>query len=181
MLPRCLPVDGVPQKTDREVSFLGDQAFLMLCPPGFGDARTWHSVSLPAACANRSRAIPHGQDTFEVQRSLHEVELARLMPVLEKAQASFGVRQAAIWIVTDNADYGDLGVLVSRGVRAISQEDTGAAMKLVAETGIIIINKRIWQDCHLILPGVKNANLRTFMYIKTPFCVRSVTCSSPLD
>ena len=74
----------------------------------------WRRVSVSAACANRPRDIPGSGDTFTVQRSPHQAELERLIPVLDKARVPYAVRQAAVWIVTDNADYGDLGILVSR-------------------------------------------------------------------
>ena len=35
------------------------------------------------------------------------------MPSLEKAGVNFGARQPAVWTFTDNADYSDLGTLVS--------------------------------------------------------------------
>ena len=80
----------------------------------------WRSVSVSAACANRPRNIPSSGDSFTVQRSPQQAELARLVPVLDKAGVPYAVRQAAVWIVTDNADYGDLGVLVSRSPSQMS-------------------------------------------------------------
>ncbi|MDR2773378.1 MAG: hypothetical protein LBC19_01320, partial [Tannerella sp.] len=66
---------------------------------------SWTTVSIPAACANRPKDIPDSNDRFSIQRSPKQEELARLMPVLEKAAENTLVKQAAVWIVTDNADF----------------------------------------------------------------------------
>jgi hypothetical protein len=74
----------------------------------------WTTLSVPAACANHSRDVPGFTDRFTVQHSAHSLDLVRLMPVLDGAQVSYGVRQAAVWIVTDNVNYANLGRLVRR-------------------------------------------------------------------
>jgi hypothetical protein len=127
----------------------------------------WKSVSVPAACANRPRDIPGSGDTFTVQRSPHQQELARLMPVLDKAGVPYDVRQAAVWIVTDNADYDDMGILVSRsGVfssKVIGEEDAARAMQICEEAGIDIKRKAIWKDRQRILYGLKAGELKTWL------------------
>ncbi len=130
----------------------------------------WLSTSPPAACANRSRDIPGDDDSFTVRRSAHQEELARLMPVLEKARASYAVRQAAVWIVTDNADYGDLGILISRpafqpfgGTRQIREPETAQAMRICEEAGMDITGKAIWGDREKILAGLEEGDLKTWL------------------
>lgn len=127
----------------------------------------WQSVSVPSACANRPRDIPGSGDTFTVQRSPHQQELARLMPVLDKAGVPYDVHQAAVWIVTDNADYGDMGILVSGfggfGPRVIGEEDTARAMRICEEAGIDIKGKAIWRDRQLILNGLEAGELKTWL------------------
>ena len=133
----------------------------------------WKIVSVPAACANRPRDIPGGKDSFRVQRSPHQAELARLMPVLDKARVPYEVRQAAVWIVTDNANYRDLGVLVRRtsyqmfgGERQIKQQETARAMKLCEEAGINITRKRIWRDRNTVLQGLPDNELKKWLKSK---------------
>jgi hypothetical protein len=93
----------------------------------------WTNVSVSAACANRPRDVPGSTDSFTVQRSPQQAELARLMPILDKARVPYAVRQAAVWIVTDNANYDDLGILVSRSqsltrpITKLSPNTTGAS------------------------------------------------------
>jgi hypothetical protein len=118
----------------------------------------WRQVSVSAACANRPKRIPGSRDTFTVQRSPHQDELAQLMLVLDKAGVRYATRQAAVWIVTDNASYSDLGTLVSPpafatfgGTRTIKEGETAHAMKICAEAGIDITSKRIWNDRQKIL------------------------------
>jgi hypothetical protein len=130
-------------------------------------AEDWRSVSVAAACANRPRDIPGGGDTFSVQRSPHQEELAQLMPVLDKAGVTYATRQAAVWIVTDNASYSDLGILVTRsqfqafgGTRTIRETETARAMKICTEAGIDVTRKRIWNDRSTIFQGLADGDLR---------------------
>ncbi|MDR2451583.1 MAG: hypothetical protein LBE85_07420 [Candidatus Accumulibacter sp.] len=130
----------------------------------------WQSISVPAACANRPKDIPGSQDSFTVRRSPHQKELVRLMPLLDKASVPYATRQAAVWIVTDNASYSDLGILVSRpqfqpfgGTRTIREAETARAMKICAEAGIDITRKRIWSDRRTILRGLSDADLKKWL------------------
>lgn len=122
----------------------------------------WQSVSPSVACANRSRKIPADGDSFAVRRSPWEWQLAQLMPVLAQANVSADVRQAAVWIVTDDATYKDLGSLVvsswggpGGGTRAINAYDAARAMKICDEAGIGITYKAIWNDRDTIISQLK--------------------------
>ena len=128
----------------------------------------WSSVSPDAACANRPRDIPGNSDTFTVQRSPKQAELARLIPVLKKARVDTETRQAAVWIVTDNADYSDLGILVASqfgfgGSRVINEEETARAMRICDEAGIDIRKKTIWRDRQRIISGLKDPKLKAWL------------------
>jgi hypothetical protein len=128
----------------------------------------WSSVSPAAACANRPRDIPGGSDRFTVRRSPQQAELAKLMPVLDRARVDTETRQAAVWIVTDNADYGDLGILVASqfgfgGSRVINEQETARAMKICEDAGIDVTRKAIWRDRQRILSGLKDGDLRTWL------------------
>jgi hypothetical protein len=134
----------------------------------------WESIWVSAACANRPRNIPDADDTFTVQRLPNQDELARLMPFLERARADFAVTQAAVWIVTDDASYADLGALVSTppgfprgsGFRMIGETDTAQAMKICSDAGIEITSKQIWSDKHAILRGVSDRDLKAWLRAK---------------
>lgn len=128
------------------------------------------SLRVPAACANRPRDIPDSDDSFYVRRSPQQKDLAKLIPVLRKATTNIAVRQAAVWIVTDNADYGDLGSLVSRsafqmfgGTRVINEYEAAMAMKICDEAGINIKRKAIWRDFNKILNGLEDKSLKAWL------------------
>jgi len=128
----------------------------------------WRSVSPDAACANRPRDIPGSGDGFSVQRSPNQAELAQLMPGLDEAKVDTETRQAAVWIVTDNASYNDLGILVASqfgigGSRVINELETATAMKICAESGIDLTKKAIWRDRQRIISGLKNLELKTWL------------------
>lgn len=131
----------------------------------------WQTISVPAACANRPRVIPGGSDTFAVERGPAQDDLASLMPVLEKSGVSYPTRQAAVWIVTDDASYSDLGKLVSEssyspfgsGSRVIHETETARAMKICDEAGIDILRKRIWRDRQAIVRGLPAGELKTWL------------------
>lgn len=83
------------------------------------------------------------------------------------------IEQTVVWIITDNADYGDLGTLVQRsmfqiygGTRLIEEYEAAMAMKLCDEAGIDITKKSIWRDRNRILEGLKNKDLRNWIQEK---------------
>jgi hypothetical protein len=110
----------------------------------------WANVSVDAAGVNRPRDIPGDEDRFTVQRSPQQAELRKLMPVLDHASADSETRQAAVWIITDDATYDDLGILVNRpafsmfgGTRVINETEATHAMQLCERAGINIQQKAI--------------------------------------
>lgn len=130
----------------------------------------WTTITVDAACANRPRDIPGTGDRFTVTRSPRQAELQRLIPVLRAASVGYDVRQAAVWIVTDDANYGDLGILVRRsafqlfgGTRAIDETETARAMKILADSGIDLQRKAIWRDRDTIAAGVQDEALRSWL------------------
>ncbi|MDR2138594.1 MAG: hypothetical protein LBP50_03470 [Tannerella sp.] len=123
----------------------------------------WQTVYIPAACANRPKDIPGSDDSFGIQHSPNRKELARLMPVLNKAGAGTTVKQVAVWIITDNADYDDLGILVSGFTRAIGPKDAARAMQICTEAGIDITRKRIWGDRQTILSELPAGALKNWL------------------
>jgi hypothetical protein len=128
----------------------------------------WVSVSSAAACANRLRREPRSGDEFAEVRSPDQGELGRLMPALERARVEAATRQAAVWIVTDNATYLDLGILLARqkgigGSRAINEQESARAMKICDEAGIDITRKAIWEDRQRIFMGLGEGELKTWL------------------
>ncbi|EGV16132.1 Peptidoglycan-binding domain 1 protein [Thiocapsa marina 5811] len=124
----------------------------------------WVTVAMPAACANRPRNVPDGGDSFRVRRSPKQADLGRLMPVLDRAKVGFAVRQAAVWIVTDNADYADLGILIQNmGSRAIDASDAARAMRLCDEAGIDVERKAIWRDRKQIAAQLGDSDLKRWL------------------
>ncbi len=135
------------------------------------DGDDWQSVSLSTACANRPKHIPEKGDRFGIQRSPNQKELAVLMPALEKADVDYKTRQAAVWIVTDNADYDDLGILMGSrnggaNYRVINEEEAARAMKVCGEAGINIKSKAIWENRKKILRGLKDEELKKWLQQK---------------
>jgi hypothetical protein len=130
----------------------------------------WVDVSVSAACANRERDIPDESHSFSIRRSPHRKELEKLMPALDKAGADFAVEQAAVWIITDNADYDDLGSLVSGfggfGPRVIGESDAAQAMRIISQAGIDIRRKAIWRNRHEIAAGVDDQELKNWLLNK---------------
>lgn len=133
----------------------------------------WVTIHASCACASHSRAIPRSMNRFVVQRSAHSAELVRLMPALDKADVSYAVCQAAVWIVTDDVGYRDLARYVSRfshmptgGVQIIKQYETARALKICDEAGIDITRKAVWQDRATILEGLEDADLKAWLEAK---------------
>jgi alpha-glucoside transport system substrate-binding protein len=119
------------------------------------------STILDAACAEMEDDVPGDETGFTVQ-SGGSTDLSTLMPVLEAADVDYDVEQAAIWIVTNNADYDDLGTLVSGWgyARVIDEDEAARAMQLVDEAGLNITYFRIWRDREMIAEGASAALAR---------------------
>jgi hypothetical protein len=116
-------------------------------------------VQLAAACANLHLSEPTAESTFTIEgaqdlgivvgRTGDRNELTSLIQKLDSAGVDFLVEQAAIWIVTDDATFDELGMLVegSRfGASVINEDDAARAMMLVDETQINIRGRAIWKD-----------------------------------
>lgn len=131
--------------------------------------KNWVTVDVAVACANRPRDVPERGDTFKVQRSPHQQELQRLMPRLRAAGADYPVEQAAVWIVTDDATFDDLGVLEERsfpgisGRRVINERDAVRGMQIVDGAGIDITRKAIWADRATVRKALPASALRTWL------------------
>jgi len=141
------------------------------------DSDDWQSVTLSAACANIWRDTPGSDDTFAVTRSPHQHALALLMPTLASSGVGDDVRQAAVWIVTDNADYSDLGVLVygfgGFGPRAISEPEAARAMEICDDAGIDITSLDIWHDHESIYWGLDpDSTSRQWLEARSPSIAR---------
>lgn len=128
------------------------------------------TVTISAACANRSKHIPEGDDSFSIQESPAAEELTKLMPVLDKTGVSYEIEQAAIWIITDDASYDDLGILVRSfgpiaigGTRIIGEREAARAMQIIDQAGIDITKKAIWQDRSKILEKLPDGDLKTWL------------------
>lgn len=125
----------------------------------------WVELSLSVACANRSRAVPGKNDRFTVQPAPN-YQLRQLALVLNSTDASFDVRQAAIWIATDDADYDALGTLSGGfgfGSRIIGADSAVRAMQMCERAGINIRGKAIWADRSLLLAKLQDEELRAWL------------------
>ncbi len=128
----------------------------------------WREVSLPAACASRLKDIPGQSDRFSVKRLPQQAELARAASALAAAGASSAVKQAAIWIISDDATYDDLGELIEgyseySGTRVIDETVAARALRILASAGIDITTKRIWRDKTQILRGITDPDLKQWL------------------
>lgn len=135
----------------------------------------WAYVLVAAACANRPRDIPGEADTFTVQRRAHGSELERLMALPAAVHADYATIQAAIWILTDDASYADLGHLVSRpagtvfgGTRVIGATETALAIRLCADAGIDVGRKRILGDRDDVVAALPDGELKTWLATRSP-------------
>jgi hypothetical protein len=85
------------------------------------------------------------------------------MPVLDKAGVTYDVKQAAVWIVTDDASYSALGILVRGSARVIGAADAARAMQLHEQAGLNIASKAIWQDRKDILDDLEDGELKRWL------------------
>ena len=123
-------------------------------------------IQLEAACANLHLSEPTRDDTFTIQRTPSSPELARLIDQVISVQVDYPVEQAAVWIVTDDATFDELGMLVegSRfGSSIIQETDAVRAMQLVDEAGLSIRSRLIWADRSQFIGKVAEPDLTAWL------------------
>ena len=119
-------------------------------------------ISVDAACANRTRAIPHGGDGFDVQRSPAQAELRRVVPKIRNEP--YDVRQAAIWIITDNANFVEMAILIDQtGTPVILGAEAIRAAMLVDRAGIDVTQKKIWMDVRGLRVLVEDPEVKSWL------------------
>lgn len=151
-------------------------------------ARGTYETYTSAVCANLFRSIPgrsNARDLYTFERAPEPAELARLIPVLEELRTSqlpppTSYEQAAIWIVSDNATYNQLGILISvpmnrpyeitepdPNARLIKPIDVLDAIDALDRAGIDVRARGIWAD------------LDSVMQLTTPPIEGSVPSTTP--
>jgi hypothetical protein len=128
------------------------------------DGEGWVSTSVEVACADLHLDIPTDEVGFTIRRAPAQRALQKLMPVLDRAAAGVAVRQAAVWILSDDASYGDLGTLIQvtgfdpfgGGTPMINAAEAVRAMQLIDEAGIPLAEKAIWWDRDQLLEELRD-------------------------
>jgi hypothetical protein len=123
-------------------------------------------VVLAVACASLHRNEPTKENSFVIQAAPQPPELAALISKLNSAGVEFPVEQAAVWIVTDNATYDELGMLVkdSRfGASIIDEAEAARAMMLVDAAGLDIKQYAIWADRYQLLGKVTDPEVGAWL------------------
>jgi hypothetical protein len=84
---------------------------------------------------------------------------------------SFAVEQAAVWIVTDNANYDALGMLVMgsrEGMAMVEANEAARAMMLVDASGIDITTRAIWAERDTFASAVTDPEARAWLESRSP-------------
>lgn len=118
------------------------------------------SVTIQVACLNLEREIPGSKHTFTILGTVEDEALRAFLAEYElgDGRTSFAPMQAAVWIITGDASYEDLGRLSVYYSRAIDEDVAISAMQYLDEVGIDITQKRIWLDRELLLQGADRAD-----------------------
>ena len=112
------------------------------------------TLTVPVVCTDINLPVPGDRNEFEISSPASAKQggekLQRLLAVIQDSVygqgAAYAARQAAVWIMTDDADYQGLGRLRYYGRRIINQWETAAAMRLIDEGGFDLSSKRVWDD-----------------------------------
>lgn len=134
----------------------------------------WASVTIPAACANRTLEVPNDKHRFGLQEVAPTEDLRRLMTVLDQQQHDTAIYQAAVWIVTDDATYDQMGLVgyqergtgIYRG-RMIEPHHAIFGMRACESAGINIRSKKIWADRNRLRLYVVDSEARTWLEERT--------------
>jgi len=128
-------------------------------------------IEIPTVCINLQKEIPDDGLEFSFHKQSKNKELNLFIKNLAELDTNCidsitgfdspnnSEMQAAVWIITDNADYNELGTLVSDGQdligtmfdfppgeRVLGPRSTAIAMLLLNKCGVDVKSKRIWND-----------------------------------
>lgn len=123
--------------------------------------------AVAVACSNIDLDIPTGEDEFSVEESPEQEDLQTLLPTIRRGRASFAVTQAAVWIITDDADYEGLGTLTESfggfggGSRVINEPEVARAMMLIEQANLNLSERSIWADRVDICQGIRRRSRAT--------------------
>ncbi|MDR0560096.1 MAG: WG repeat-containing protein [Prevotellaceae bacterium] len=93
-----------------------------------------YSKYVNTACMNMHRDIPSENSGFGVGQHNDSHLLSKVIKLLDDGNYSYPVKQAAVWIVTDDANYDDAGTLQNQyGNRTINLEDYNTGLSVVKE------------------------------------------------
>lgn len=124
-------------------------------------------VSISTACANLPLDIPHSGNTFTIAQAPPKEDLSLVAPLL--AAETYAVQQAAVWIITDDANFGGLGILVRSdfsgigGARVIGADDAARAMRVLTTAGVDLRDRSILSDRMMLAETVQDAELRAWL------------------
>jgi HEAT repeat protein len=122
------------------------------------------NATLKVASANRTRSIPREGDLFDLVLAGPSQELARLMLSPQLGQLESLQVQAAVWIVTDNATYSELGILRNSQsmASAIGAFNATAGLRACQRAGIDIASRRIWDDRGALIAELEDDEQRVY-------------------
>lgn len=123
-------------------------------------------IQLEAACANLHLTEPIQGNTFTIQRTPKSPELTMVIDKLNSVKVDYPIEQAAIWIVTDDASFDELGMLVegSRfGTSIINENDAVRALMLLDEAGLPIRSYAIWGAREQFIGKVSEPDLTAWL------------------
>ena len=91
-----------------------------------------YSEYVNTACMNIHRSIPDSDNTFGISQQPVNQLLTKVIQLLNEDNYTYNVKQAAVWIVTDGANYNSMGILRNQfNQRTISLEDYQKAVSIV--------------------------------------------------
>ena len=130
-------------------------------------ARQEATVSLPAASTNIGATKAGGDTRFSIRGATGQRDLEKLIPAMQRAAAPYPVNQAAVWILTEDASYEQLGTLKSGpdilATRRIGQADVAKALRILSDAGIDVRQRAVWRDRALFAASVENTELASWL------------------
>lgn len=133
------------------------------------------------ACTDLHLSVPGESDSFTVEQLPdRKAEIVKFFPIANRAFASYETKQAGVWIVTDDADYRALGILVGGfgggNGRAINAGEAADAMALLEKSGIDVTSHSIWrQRLQICSAALSRA------FISTPWCEKVLRDTSSAE
>ncbi len=119
-------------------------------------------LSLEVTCADHALSIPSTTDRFTIYQIADSNPLKVLSKHFTRSDCDWATKQAATWIVSDDADFSTLSEFTIRSQynvfpgRPINAVAAVEAIQIIKKSGVSLTDKKIWTDIETLSQSLES-------------------------